>query len=78
MYAFLSDEVKKIKNLEENVVSKDSEVDPADYVFMQPIYARTYGAAETESRDVVEKYMMNMLPEEVFLFLYSSSTAMVL
>ncbi|VDK82845.1 unnamed protein product [Litomosoides sigmodontis] len=65
VYAFLSDEVKKIKNLEENVVPKD-EIDPADYVFMQPIYAHTYGAAETGSRDVVEKYMMNMLPEEYF------------
>lgn len=37
---------------------------------MQPLYARTYGAVETENRDVVEKYMMNMLPEEVNLIFF--------
>ncbi|VBB30795.1 unnamed protein product [Acanthocheilonema viteae] len=65
VYAFLSDEVRKIKIMEENSIPKD-DVDPAEYVFMQPIYARTYGALETENRDVVEKYAMNMLPEEYF------------
>ncbi|VIO92014.1 Protein-tyrosine phosphatase containing protein [Brugia malayi] len=66
VYAFLSDEVRKIKQMEENPVPREDEIDTADYVFMQPLYARTYGAAETESRDVAEKYMMNMLPEEYF------------
>lgn len=57
--------------MEENSAVKEDEVDPADYVFMQPIYARTYGAFETENRDMVEKYVMNMLPEEVIAFFFS-------
>uniref|UniRef100_A0A0R3RQP0 Tyrosine-protein phosphatase domain-containing protein n=1 Tax=Elaeophora elaphi TaxID=1147741 RepID=A0A0R3RQP0_9BILA len=66
VYAFLSDEVRKIRTMEGSPAPKEGEIDTADYVFMQPLYARTYGAATTESRDVVEKYVMNMLPEEYF------------
>ncbi|CAG9534835.1 unnamed protein product [Cercopithifilaria johnstoni] len=65
VYAFPNDEIRKIKTMEENSVLKEDENDQAEYVFMQPLYAHTYGAADTES-DVVEKYVMNMLPEEYF------------
>uniref|UniRef100_A0A915PG46 Uncharacterized protein n=1 Tax=Setaria digitata TaxID=48799 RepID=A0A915PG46_9BILA len=64
VYAF-TDEVQKIKCMHENLTLKEDEIDRAEYVFMQPIYANTYGA-QTGSRDVVEKYVMNMLPEQYF------------
>ncbi|KAM3722966.1 Tyrosine-protein phosphatase non-receptor type [Dirofilaria immitis] len=66
VYAFLSDEVRKIKQMQENLIPKEDEIDRADYVFMQPVYARTYGALDPENRDVAEKYVMNMLPEQYF------------
>ncbi|VDK87094.1 unnamed protein product, partial [Onchocerca ochengi] len=65
-YAFLTDEVRKIKQMEESRIMKEDEIDRADYVFMQPVYANTYGASETDTRDVAEKYVMNMLPEQYF------------
>ncbi|VDK59325.1 unnamed protein product [Gongylonema pulchrum] len=47
---------------------KESDVDQAEYVFMQPIYAHTYATQnkQGESTDVIEKYVMNVLPEKYF------------
>lgn len=76
MYAFPTEEVHKIHKLQE--IPAKEEVDQAEYVFMQPIYARTYGALQTDKQcdnaGVVEKYVMNVLPEKVALFLSNRSS----
>ncbi|VDN01428.1 unnamed protein product [Thelazia callipaeda] len=69
VYAFLTDEVWKFKRMEERQAQKDDdEINRADYVFMQPIYASIYGPTPRKNvqHDVVEKYVMNMLPEQYF------------